>query len=125
MNWISRTKRLSIYLRDRLCCAWCGQSDDESALTLDQLWPAHRGGSNEATNVVTCCARCHSSRGDRSVPTFATAVAAYLEHGVKASEILAHVEATARRALPLDEAKSLMDEMDLTAKQGSGIARAR
>jgi hypothetical protein len=117
MNWIRQTTRLAIYLRDGLACVWCGAAAEDGAqLTLDHLMPHARGGSNAPRNLVTACHRCNSSRGKRSVPAFALAVADYLDHGVAALDILGHVRTTARRALPRAEAR------ELVARRGSVAA---
>lgn len=109
MNWIRPEKRLAIYLRDGLACAWCGNPvEDGIQLTLDHLRSVGRGGGNEAANLVTACKGCNSSRGTRTVKQFARAVATYLNHGVKAAEIVAHVEATALRPLDVTAAKALI-----------------
>ena len=109
MNWIRQTKRLAIYLRDGLSCVYCGASvEDGAQLTLDHLQAHVNGGGNAATNLVTCCHRCNSSRADRPVRRFARAVASYLNHGITAAQIVAHVENARRRVLPLDEAKTLI-----------------
>ena len=109
MNWIRQEKRLAIYLRDGLACAYCGSSVEEGVqLTLDHVKPHSKGGSNEATNLVTACSRCNSSRGDRPVATFARAVAGYLNHGVTANEIVRHIRNCTRRSLPRDEAKKMI-----------------
>lgn len=109
MNWISQHKRLAIYLRDGLSCCYCGSSvTDGAQLTLDHLKPYSKGGSNEATNLVTCCGKCNSSRGNRSYTRFAAQVAGYINHGVKATDIVAHVRRCVRRALPLEQAKELI-----------------
>lgn len=114
MNWITQVKRLSIYLRDGLACCYCGHSVEEGAqLTLDHLKPYSKGGNNDATNLVTCCARCNSSRGTRSYTKFAHSVAAYLNHGISGLDILGHIRRCTRRVLPLAEAKTLI------ARQGS------
>jgi hypothetical protein len=97
-KWISRQKRLALYLRDGLACVWCGVGvEDGAALSLDHLTPHSQGGTNEATNLVTACARCNSSRGERSVEAFAEAVAQYLNHGVQAAAIVTHIETTRQR----------------------------
>lgn len=117
MNWIRQEKRLAIYLRDGMACVYCGASvEDGAQLTLDHLTPVSRGGANEAGNLVCACTRCNSSRGARSVSAFAAAVAGYLNHGTTAAEIIAHVRRTARRVLPMDEARGLI------ARRGS-VAR--
>jgi hypothetical protein len=109
MNWLRPEKRLAIYLRDGLACAWCGSAVESGVtLTLDHLRVHSKGGGNHATNLVTACKRCNSSRGTRTVKAFARAVAGYLNHGVKASEILSHVTETALRPLDVNEAKRLI-----------------
>ena len=108
MNWISQAKRLAIYLRDGLACAYCGATCEESKLTLDHLKPHSKGGSNSETNLVTCCHRCNSSRGNRSYSKFAIAVAEYLNHGVSSSDIVAHVRRCVRRSIDINYAKKLI-----------------
>lgn len=126
MNWIRQEKRLAIYLRDGLACAWCGDSVENGAsLTLDHVTPDSRGGSNDATNLVACCHRCNSSRGNRSVRRFSRAVADYLNHGVEPVEIERHVRATIRRPLPLDEAKTLIARRGSAARVLAHIADKR
>jgi 5-methylcytosine-specific restriction endonuclease McrA len=70
-NWIRKPKRLAIYHRDGCTCAYCGcdvaigaHTSQPNAATLDHVIPHSLGGSNEATNLVTCCARCNSRRQD-------------------------------------------------------------
>lgn len=109
MNWIRPEKRLSIYLRDGLACCYCGAAvEDGTKLTLDHLVPHSKGGSNEATNLVTCCLRCNSSRGNRPVEDFVSAVASYLNHGVLASDILCHIRQTTQRPIDVKSAKEIM-----------------
>ena len=98
--WCRPEKRLAIYLRDGLACAWCGHSiEDGASLSLDHLTCQRDGGSHDASNLITACERCNKSRGARSVKQFATAVAAYLNHGVKPAEILSHIRACMKRDL--------------------------
>src|SRR5262245_64074265 len=105
MNWIRQEKRLAIYLRDGLACAYCGEGiEDGAVLTLDHVVP--RGG-NEKENLVTACLRCNSARGKRNVAEFIRATAAYLNHGVKAVDIHATLLAKTQALLPLAEAKAL------------------
>lgn len=116
MNWIRQEKRLAIYARDGFACCWCGECVENGAsLSLDHVKPHSKGGSNDHTNLVTCCSRCNSSRGDRSVVKFAEATA-YLNHGAKASEIISHVKAVVKRPLDVTAAKELI------ARRGS-VAR--
>jgi len=98
MNWCRPSTRLAIYLRDGLACVYCGATiEDGERLTLDHIRPYSQGGDNGVKNLVTCCHRCNSSRGART-----------LDHGVTAEAILAHVAACRRRTLPRDEARQLL-----------------
>ncbi len=107
MNWIRQEKRLAIYLRDGLACAYCGFSVEEGAqLTLDHVKPHSKGGTNHETNLVTCCHKCNCSRGNRSVRAFAADVATYIDADAKTIE--RHVRACTRRPLAKDEAKQMI-----------------
>lgn len=120
MNWIRQQKRLAIYIRDGLACCYCGHGVEEDAkLTLDHLRPHSKGGSNNESNLVTCCHRCNSSRGTRSVWSFSRAVAEYINNGSLASDIESHVRRCSRRSLKVhvEVAKQLI------ARRGSA-ARA-
>jgi hypothetical protein len=120
MNWLRPEKRLACYLRDGLACAYCGAAVEEGTkLTLDHITPHSQGGCNCAQNLVTCCFKCNSSRGNRSVEAFAAAAATYLNHGVTASMILAHITDCIARPLDVASAKAMM------AKRGGFSAALR
>jgi HNH endonuclease len=71
MNWIRQEKRLAIYLRDGLACVYCNEPMEYGAvMTLDHLVPRRDGGSNEQTNLVTCCIACNIRKGNDSVAQF-------------------------------------------------------
>jgi len=55
---------MAIYHRDEFCCAYCGKGSEkeEVLLTLDHIKACHKGGTNEVTNLVTCCVSCNSSK---------------------------------------------------------------
>lgn len=92
MNWITKQKRLAIYLRDGMCCAYCGDSlEDNITLTLDHLTPRNHGGDNHETNLITACHKCNSSRGDRDLSEFVQSVAGYINHGVTGDMIMNHI----------------------------------
>jgi len=127
MNWIRPHTRLSIYLRDGLACAWCGQSvEDGAQLTLDHCKPRSKGGSNETTNLVTSCFRCNASRGTRSLKAFSIAVASYVNHGVDAKDIRDHITACRRRSLNTykSEAKSMMSRRGKTGTKMMSALRS-
>lgn len=119
MNWIRQEKRLAIYLRDGLACAYCGHAvEDGASLSLDHVKPHSKGGDNHESNLVTCCERCNKSRGNRAVRTFCRAVAEYLDHGVEAADIESHVRACIRRDLKThrSEAKEMISRRGSAAK---------
>lgn len=119
MNWITQKKRLAIYLRDGLSCAYCGDSvEDGAKLSLDHLTPHSLGGSNRESNLITCCTKCNSSRGNRELDEFVTTVAAYINHGVTAEMIMTHIsERTAEKLRPyLVEATALIERRGSVAK---------
>ena len=63
-KWCRPSTRLAVYLRDGLCCLWCGRGlEDEVALTLDHLTAVAEGGGNEPENLVTACMPCNHRRG--------------------------------------------------------------
>lgn len=119
MNWIRQEKRLAIYLRDGMACAWCGKGvEDGVTLSLDHLKPHSKGGCNHESNLVTCCKFCNDSRGNRTQTAFAKATAAYVNHGVTAEQILRHIRNTSRRSL----APFLVEAKELVARRGSAAA---
>ena len=119
MNWIRQEKRLAIYLRDGMACSWCGKGvEEEIVLSLDHLKAHVDGGSNHETNLVTCCKFCNDSRGARKQAAFARAVAAYVNHGVTAEQILARVRNNSMRSLKpfISQAKALIEQRGSAAK---------
>ncbi len=110
MNWITPKKRLAIYMRDGLACCYCGLGvEDEVKLTLDHLRPYKSGGTNNETNLVTCCHACNSSRGARSWKLFAEKVAGYVNHGLNGAQIIAHIETTRKRKLDTAAAQTMIE----------------
>lgn len=56
-------------------CAYCGRNlkgAEPAEVTLDHLLPRCYGGNNEATNLVTSCRSCNSSRQDTPWIDYAT-----------------------------------------------------
>ena len=107
MKWCRTSTRLSIYLRDGLACVYCGEGiEHDVKFTLDHLKPHSKGGSNEPTNLVTCCIRCNASRSNRPLVTFIRGVADYT--GQTSKSIMNHVRACAKRTLPRKEARDIL-----------------
>ena len=59
-------------------------------------------------NLITCCHKCNSSRGNRSLAQFVTKVAGYVNHGVTKKQIINHIERSRQRVVDVDEAKELI-----------------
>ena len=113
-------KRLAIYLRDGLACVYCGQAvDDGAKLTLDHLKPYSKGGSHNATNLVTCCAICNSRRGTRTLKAWTEAVAAYRGTPLTSAGILRDIKTTTGRKLDLAAANAFI------AQRGGGVAACK
>ena len=126
MNWITQKKRLAIYLRDGMSCAWCGKGVEEGSIfTLDHLKPHAKGGSNHESNLVTSCKFCNDSRGKRAQTTFAAAVAGYVNHGLKPADILGHIRTTSRRSLKpfLIQAEEMIERRGSVAKVLAALSK--
>lgn len=109
MNWIRKSKRLAIYLRDGLSCVWCGLSvEDGVKLTLDHVIPRSFGGSNDATNLITACVGCNGQRKHYSVRIFATMIARQFHGEVTAYDIVLHVRHAVRQPIDVAEAENLI-----------------
>lgn len=55
--------RQNIYKRDGFDCVYCGKSED---LTLDHVIPRSKGGRDSWHNLVTCCKRCNTLKGNQT-----------------------------------------------------------
>lgn len=57
--------RLNIFLRDDFRCAYCGKVFSAKELTFDHVIPRCKGGLDTPENVVSACAPCNSTKGDK------------------------------------------------------------
>lgn len=111
MNWIRQDKRLAIYMRDGLACAYCGHSIEAGAsLTLDHVNAYANGGKHHETNLVTACERCNWTKNDRPLDEWLVAVSEYVDHGLTPDQIGSHIQATTAKPLKQyrDEAKAMI-----------------
>jgi 5-methylcytosine-specific restriction endonuclease McrA len=53
--------RRAVFARDQGKCQYCGRS----AESIDHVIPRSKGGAHEWDNVVACCRRCNTYKGDR------------------------------------------------------------
>lgn len=58
-----RVSRKSVLARDGYCCQYCGSGKE---LTLDHVFPRHRGGETTWENLVCCCRRCNGKKGSHT-----------------------------------------------------------
>lgn len=93
-KWIRPEKRVAIYLRDGMCCLYCGRTaqDDGILLSLDHVLACELGGTNEHTNLVTSCVSCNSSKQDSTTREwFATLRDRGVDTSVLGTKIRRHV----------------------------------
>ncbi len=67
-----RLSRRSIFARDQFTCQYCGLVGKD--LTLDHVIPRRMGGPSTWENLVTCCRRCNTKKGDRTLHQFGMAL---------------------------------------------------
>jgi len=56
--------RFNVFLRDRFCCQYCGQSFAVHDLTFDHVIPKSKGGQTTWGNVVAACSPCNLRKGN-------------------------------------------------------------
>lgn len=60
-----RLSRRSVFARDSFTCQYCGKQDRE--LTVDHVIPKRLGGKSTWENLVCCCRKCNSKKGDKAL----------------------------------------------------------
>jgi len=61
-----RFNRRNLFARDGNLCQYCGKSFPLSQLSFDHVAPRSRGGQTTWENVVCCCLKCNTRKGDRT-----------------------------------------------------------
>lgn len=72
-NWICQSSRLAVYLRDGFTCLYCSadlSGADPRDITLDHVVSKKDGGTNQPSNIVTCCLSCNSRKKDTPLAIF-------------------------------------------------------
>lgn len=73
-HWIRDDKRLAIYLRDGLACAYCRTTaipTGPNPACVEHVHAFERGGSNHHSNLVTACTKCNARKSDKLLRKFA------------------------------------------------------
>ena len=99
-NWIHKTTRLAIYLRDGFTCVYCLRdlrTANPFDVTLGHLQPRSLGGNHEPPNLITACRSCNSSRQAKDWQVWAT------------KKAQSRVKKQRGRALPLTLARALTE----------------
>lgn len=58
-----KLSRRSIFARDNYTCQYCGSTGKD--LTIDHVVPKRMGGGAQWENLVACCRRCNTKKGDK------------------------------------------------------------
>ena len=61
-----RLSRRSVLARDNYTCQYCGRRGNND-LTVDHVIPKRLGGPSSWENLVCCCKRCNTRKGDKTV----------------------------------------------------------
>ena len=58
------SRRFRVLQRDNFRCQYCGRTaKDDVRLEIDHIVPLCKGGTNEDSNLITCCMPCNRSKG--------------------------------------------------------------
>jgi hypothetical protein len=60
---ISTRTRFEVFKRDRFTCQYCGAHPPGVLLHVDHILAVANGGSNDASNLATACAKCNLGKG--------------------------------------------------------------
>ena len=102
-KWIRPEKRRAIYERDAWTCVYCERflgDASSSAVTLDHVIPRSRGGSNDASNLVTACITCNATRRDMPVSEF----------GRNRTGVVRRIRNALKRKINVPAARAMMKE---------------
>ena len=61
-----RLTRRNLFARDEHQCQYCAKTFSPIDLSIDHVNPRCRGGETSWENVVCCCMKCNSKKGDRT-----------------------------------------------------------
>jgi len=97
---ITKGVRFEIFKRDGFTCQYCGRRPPDVVLELDHIYPASKGGNNDAMNLATSCADCNRGKSDKVLGEYAPrpdADLAWLETQQEVAELRRYNEGKALR----------------------------
>lgn len=59
--------RMTLALRDRFCCGYCGNKFPVRELTFDHVVPRSKGGKNTADNLLMACVKCNTMKANHPI----------------------------------------------------------
>ena len=62
--------RKYVFERDHNSCQSCGQTNQQTELTIDHIIPLARGGSHDLSNLQTLCHYCNAKKRQNLDPRF-------------------------------------------------------
>lgn len=71
-----RWRKMLLCGRPWVECHYCGKRLIESKLTLDHVVPLSKGGARGMKNIVACCVKCNTRRGNTDYAVFVKRIAA-------------------------------------------------
>ncbi len=66
--------RSRVFSRDNYTCQFCGKTLSSNMLTVDHMIPLDRSGTNDETNLVTCCRECNHRKANLPLQVFARSI---------------------------------------------------
>ena len=64
MPWGIKLTRTNLFIRDKGTCQYCTKKLNKSKFTIDHVIPSSKGGPYSWENLVACCAKCNTHKGD-------------------------------------------------------------
>jgi 5-methylcytosine-specific restriction endonuclease McrA len=62
--------RLNVFIRDHGVCMYCGKKVGLNSFSFDHYVPRCRGGRTCWENILICCSKCNSKKGDKPASKF-------------------------------------------------------
>lgn len=57
----------NVFIRDNYTCAYCNTNLEQKDCTVDHIIPKSKGGKSTWNNMVTCCKKCNTIKGHKSL----------------------------------------------------------